>query len=77
MKVKVNILFCNLKVTKFSTLNKFFILNKGLLFNIVPFNFPFWLSFKTTVPNLALGNSVLLKPSESCPRIGLLVEKLV
>lgn len=37
----------------------------------MPFNFPFWLPFKSAIPNLALGNSIILRPSDSTPLTGL------
>jgi succinate-semialdehyde dehydrogenase/glutarate-semialdehyde dehydrogenase len=48
----------------------------GLLYVIVPFNFPFWLTFKSCIPNLALGNTVLIRNSDSTPRLGKLLEDL-
>lgn len=40
----------------------------GLVGNISPWNFPLVLSFLDTLPALAAGNAVLLKPSEITPR---------
>ena len=40
----------------------------GLIGNITPWNFPIILSFVDTLPALAAGNAVLVKPSEVTPR---------
>ena len=40
----------------------------GLIGNIAPWNFPIILSFIDTLPALAAGNAVLVKPSEVTPR---------
>ncbi len=40
----------------------------GLMANITPWNFPIILSFIDTLPALAAGNAVLVKPSEVTPR---------
>ncbi|MGI9290019.1 MAG: aldehyde dehydrogenase family protein, partial [Gammaproteobacteria bacterium] len=40
----------------------------GLVVNISPWNFPVILSFLDTIPALAAGNAVLIKPSEITPR---------
>ena len=40
----------------------------GLIGNITPWNFPIILSFIDTLPALAAGNAVLVKPSEVTPR---------
>jgi len=42
----------------------------GVIYKIVPFNFPAWISFKVSVPTLAVGNSVLLRPANSTPLVG-------
>jgi succinate-semialdehyde dehydrogenase/glutarate-semialdehyde dehydrogenase len=49
----------------------------GLVYLIVPFNFPLMLTFKGGVSNLLLGNCLLVKSSSSCPALGDLMEKLV
>jgi succinate-semialdehyde dehydrogenase/glutarate-semialdehyde dehydrogenase len=48
----------------------------GTVFIICPFNFPFWLPFKSGIPNIALGNSVILRTADSTPFTGLAVEEL-
>ena len=37
---------------------------------IMPWNFPFWVPFKTVIPPLVVGNSILLKPSHNTPLCG-------
>jgi len=49
----------------------------GPVFYIVPFNFPFFLSFVGTIPCLLLGNTVLYRPADSCPRVGKAIEELM
>ena len=39
----------------------------GPILVIQPWNFPVWLPFKTCIPPLILGNSIMLKHSESTP----------
>jgi len=39
----------------------------GPIMDIVPWNFPFWMPFKSMIPPLALGNPILLKPAPMCP----------
>lgn len=39
----------------------------GPLLLIMPFNFPLWMTFKTSVPHLLAGNTVILKPAENTP----------
>jgi len=34
---------------------------------ILPWNFPFWLAFKSVIPPIVMGNSILLKHSPSTP----------
>lgn len=41
--------------------------SRGVLYKICPFNTPLWIGLKTVVPNLALGNSVLVRPPQTCP----------
>mmetsp|Transcript_12800 Transcript_12800/g.23843 ORF Transcript_12800/g.23843 Transcript_12800/m.23843 type:complete len:457 (-) Transcript_12800:45-1415(-) len=48
----------------------------GPLFVISPFNFPAWLPFKTAVPQLLLGNTIILKHDEAMPRVSLLLEEI-
>ena len=39
----------------------------GPVLDIVPWNFPFWMPFKSLVPPLILGNPILLKHAPSTP----------
>ena len=43
----------------------------GVVLKIVPFNFPIYLSLKMAIPNLLLGNTVLIRPPEGCLKTGL------
>ena len=45
-----------------------FLDSQGVLFKIAPFNFPLWLGLKFAIPNIALGNSVMIRPPQTCPR---------
>ena len=40
----------------------------GPLVGIMPWNYPYYQVARFAAPNLALGNTVLVKPSEWCPR---------
>mmetsp|Transcript_15355 Transcript_15355/g.33612 ORF Transcript_15355/g.33612 Transcript_15355/m.33612 type:complete len:120 (-) Transcript_15355:863-1222(-) len=48
----------------------------GPIFCIIPSNFPFWLTFKTIVPKIALGNTILMKNADICPRMSTKIEEL-
>jgi len=37
----------------------------GTIFMITPFNFPFYLTFKGAIANLALGNVLMVRPADS------------
>lgn len=43
----------------------------GVVLKIVPFNFPIYLSLKMAIPNLLLGNTILIRPPEGCLKTGL------
>jgi succinate-semialdehyde dehydrogenase/glutarate-semialdehyde dehydrogenase len=49
----------------------------GVIYYIVPFNFPFYLNFKGGLPNLLLGNCLLMRNADSTPYLGELIEKLM
>ena len=48
----------------------------GGVYVMVPFNFPFWLTFKPVISYLVAGNSVLVRNSDSTPLVGLAIEEL-
>jgi coniferyl-aldehyde dehydrogenase len=50
---------------------------KGVVGNIVPWNFPFDLSFGPLIEMLAAGNRVVIKPSEYTPACGELLREMV
>jgi len=41
-----------------------------------PWNFPFWLVFKTAIPQLMVGNTMLVKNAPNTPQCGMELEKL-
>ena len=41
----------------------------------MPWNFPVWLPLKAGVPNLMLGNTIILKHSPTVPQSALLLQK--
>jgi succinate-semialdehyde dehydrogenase/glutarate-semialdehyde dehydrogenase len=49
--------------------------SKGVMLKIVPFNSPLWVGLKMAIPSIALGNSVLIRPPETCPRMGELINE--
>lgn len=48
----------------------------GVIYYIIPFNFPFWLSFKGALGTLLLGNSVIMRPADSTPMVGEAVQQI-
>lgn len=50
---------------------------KGVVGNIVPWNFPFDLSLGPLVEMLAAGNRVIMKPSEYTPACGALLKEMI
>jgi acyl-CoA reductase-like NAD-dependent aldehyde dehydrogenase len=53
------------------TLIKYF--PTGTVLQVLPFAFPFWINFKMALPQLLLGNSVLVRNSDSTPGVGRMV----
>lgn len=48
----------------------------GVIYKIVPFNFPLWLPFKTIPSSLITGNAVMLRPPNSCPLLGQALQEI-
>ena len=48
----------------------------GVILGVMPWNFPFYQVARFAGPNLAIGNSVLLKPASQCPQTGELIAKI-
>lgn len=49
----------------------------GALLGVMPWNFPCYQVARFAAPNLVLGNSIILKHSESCPRTALAIEAIM
>jgi len=49
----------------------------GALLGVMPWNYPSYQVARFTAPNLVLGNVILLKHSESCPRSALALERIM
>lgn len=45
----------------------------GIVYLIVPFNFPLYLTFKGGITTLLAGNCLLVKTSSCCPMLGQLI----
>ncbi|GAA3698775.1 NAD-dependent succinate-semialdehyde dehydrogenase [Arthrobacter ginkgonis] len=48
----------------------------GSLLGIMPWNFPYYQVARFSAPNLALGNTILLKPAPQCPESALAMEQI-
>ena len=49
----------------------------GAILGIMPWNYPYYQAARIAAPNLVLGNSIVLKHSESCPRSALAIEEIM
>ncbi len=49
----------------------------GIVFAIMPWNFPFWQAFRAIVPAIFAGNSMVLKHSSNVTGSALLIEKIM
>lgn len=49
----------------------------GALLGIMPWNYPYYQVARFAAPNLVLGNTIVLKHAESCPRSALAIEQIM
>lgn len=49
----------------------------GVLLGVMPWNFPYYQVARFAAPNLVLGNTILLKHAEICPRSALVMEEIM
>lgn len=48
----------------------------GVLIGIMPWNYPYYQVARFAAPNIALGNTIILKHARNCPQSALAIEKL-
>ncbi len=48
----------------------------GVIFAIMPWNFPYWQVFRAAVPALAAGNAIVLKHADGTTRCGVEIERI-
>ncbi len=48
----------------------------GIIFGIMPWNFPLWQVMRFAIPNLVLGNAILLKHAPNTTGVSLAIEKI-
>jgi succinate-semialdehyde dehydrogenase/glutarate-semialdehyde dehydrogenase len=48
----------------------------GVLIGIMPWNYPYYQVARFAAPNIALGNTIILKHARNCPQSALIIEKL-
>ena len=48
----------------------------GPILSIMPFNFPFWMPFKMSIPHLMAGNTIILKHAENLPQCAVKVDEI-
>lgn len=48
----------------------------GVIYQIVPFNFPIWLTIKGGLPSILLGNTIIHRNSDTTPMCGIAMEEL-
>lgn len=49
----------------------------GPVLGVMPWNYPYYQVARFAAPNLVLGNTIILKHSESCPRSALAIEEIM
>lgn len=49
----------------------------GVILGVMPWNFPYYQVARFAAPNLALGNTIILKHARNCPQSALAMEKLL
>jgi succinate-semialdehyde dehydrogenase/glutarate-semialdehyde dehydrogenase len=48
----------------------------GIILGVMPWNFPFWQVFRYAIPNLLIGNTILLKHSSKTPQCSKLLHEI-